>query len=271
MSDQPRINELLEAYRPGIDDLADDAWEPLRAALADDGEMQRRAQTIQRHNQAVSTAMHDVAVPAGLAERLLASLPDGESTNVLSTAPPETSEPVSLPSAPAAAGRFARRAWAAAIIGTAAVVALAIGIWPKGPSDTGNVTADELARMVIAWENDESSAASGRDCSAQGLSSYPVDEKDVTAPAVRVVGPMSQDNLYRVVYDLSSSSGKKARLHVAYTGRAFGVPSAPSARLRGLTGPRNGIAWQRGDYLYVVVVDSQVAAPEEFVRIREFT
>lgn len=271
MSDQPRIDELLEAYRPGIDDLADDAWEPLRAALADDAQIQRRAQAIQRHDQVVSTAMHEVTVPAGLAERLLASLPESEPTNVLSPVPAQTSEPVHLPPVAATSRKSARRAWIAAAVGTAAVVALSFWLWPRGPSDSGAVTADELAQMVVGWENDGLLASGWRSTPAQGLSSYPINLGDLTSSPLGVIGPKSRDGLYLVVYDLPSTSGKKARLYVAYTGRTFAVPGTPSSLLRGLTGHRQAIAWQREKFLYVVVFNAEEASPREFVQIRDIT
>lgn len=272
MNDQPRINELLEAYRPGIDDLAEDAWQPLRAALAEDAEVQRRAEAIQRHDQVVSAAMQDVAVPAGLAERLLASLPEVESTNVLQATPPQVSDPVHLPSVAPASTRLGRRAWATAFVGAAiAVVALAVVLWPRGPSDTGHVTADQLSQMVMAWENDDSLASGWRSTPAAGLASYPIGSGDLTSSPLGVIGPKSRDDLYLAVYELSSPSGKKGRLYVAYTGRKFAVPGTPGSLLRGLTGLRQGIAWQRDEFLYVVVFNSEEASAREFVQIRDIT
>lgn len=272
MSDQPRINELLEAYRPGVDNLADDAWESLRAPLADDPEVKGRARAIQGHDQVIRTAMQTIVVPAGLAERLLASLPEDGSTNAVSAAPVQTPEPVSLPPVPAATGRFGRRAWAVGVIGAAAAaVVLAVGLWPNWPRDEGHVTADELAQMVVAWENDDALASTWRDTSAQGLSSYPIAPGDLKSPPLRVSAARSRDDLSLVAYDLRSSSGQAARLYVAYTGRTFAVPGIPGSLLRGLTGHRQGVAWQRGEYLYVVVFSAEEAAPGDFVQIRDIT
>jgi hypothetical protein len=272
MSDQPRINELLEAYRPGVDHLGDDAWELLRARLTEDPEMKDRAQAIQKHDRVIRTAMQAVAVPAGLAERLLASLPEVESRSAVSAEPAQALEPVNLPPVPAAAGRFGRRAWAIGMVGTAAAaVLLALGLWPRGPRDEGHVTADELARMVVAWENDDALASGWRDTSAQGLSSYPIALGDLKSPPLRVSAARSRDDLSLVAYDLRSSRGPAARLYVAYTGRTFAVPAIPGSLLRGLTGLRQGVAWQRGEYLYVVVFSSEEAAAGDFVQIRDVT
>jgi len=273
MNDQPRIDELLEAYRPKVDDLADDAWQPLRAPLASDPEVQRRAEAIQHHDRVVRNAMHDVSIPAGLAERLLASLPDSESNDLLSAAPAIASEAVSLPPRLAAAARFGRRAWIAAVIGAAAVVGLMTAFWRNGPTDSGLASTEDLAGMVAAWESDPALVSGGtwRTLSGgQGLSSYPIGPSDLRVPATRVIGPVQRNGgLLLVVYDLPGPGGKTARLYVAHTNRTFGVPGTPQSILR-LTGQRGGIAWQRGEYLYVVVVDSP-DRPQEFVQVREIT
>jgi hypothetical protein len=282
MNDEPRINELLEAYRPQVDDLADDAWQTLRAPLigesevreseVSESEVQRRAESIRRRDQIIRSAMHDVPIPAGLAERLLASLPGGDPANLLSTAPAMSSEAVSLPPQPAT--RVGRRAWAAAAIGVAAVVALTIGLWPKLPTDGGQVSAEELAGMVAGWENDPALGSEGAwsVLSGQGLSSHRINPSDLRVPATRVIGPVPRnDGLLLAVYELAGPGGKTARLYVARTNRTFGVPSVPQSLLHGLTGQRRGIAWQRNQYLYVIVVDSQAASPQEFVQLREIT
>jgi hypothetical protein len=279
MNDEPRINELLEAYRPQVDDLADDAWQPLRAPLigeseVSDPELQRRAESIHRRDQVIRSAMHDVPIPAGLAERLLASLPEGNPADLLSSAPVISSEAVTSPRQPDAPTRLGRRAWAAAVIGIAAIVALIIGLWPKLPTDGGPGSAEELAGMVTGWENDPALGSDGAwsVLSGQSLSSYPIVPSDLQVPATRVIGPVQRnDGLLLAVYELAGPDGKTARLYVARTNRTFGVPGVPQSLLHGLTGQRRGIAWQRNQHLYVVVVDSQAASPQEFVQLREIT
>jgi hypothetical protein len=273
MDDKPGINDLLEAYRPKVDNLADDAWQSLRAPLASDPQVQRRAESIQHRDRVVHTAMHDVPIPAGLAERLLVSLPESEPADFLSTAPASASEAVNLPLRPAASTRFGRRAWAAAVVGAAAIVALAIGFWRNGPTDSGPVSAEDLAGMVTAWENDPTLASGGtwKKLSGQSLPSYPIEPSDLQVTATRAIGPVQRDGLLLVVYDLAAPGGKTARLYVARTNRTFDVPTTPQSFLRSLTGSLRGIAWQRDQHLYVVVVDSPDSDLREFVRLREIT
>lgn len=270
MNDQPQIDDLLEAYRPGVDDLGDDAWEPLRASLADDLDVQRRAEMIQWHDRVVRDAMHDTPVPAGLAERLLANLPQDDQANILSSAPASASEPVSLPPPPAST-KVGRRLWGAAFIGTVSLVVLAAAftLWPFGPTDPhGDGTPEDVARLAAEWEIDAQLASGGlwRLLTAdQGLSSYPIDSANVLVPATGVIGPVQREGRLLVAYQLTAASGQTARLYVARTNRQFKLPATPTA-LRGLTGLRSGVAWQRGEYLYVVVVDSR-EWPDEFVRM----
>jgi hypothetical protein len=279
MSDQPRINDMLEAFRPEVDDLQAEAWQPLRAALASDPEAQRRAEVIQRHDRAVRAAMHEAPVPAGLAERLLASLPEGEAADVLSATPPPAAS-VGLPPRPATAPDLGRRAWfaAAAVMSAAALVALVIGIWPNGPTDLiGEVGQEELARMVAGWENDAGFAPSGawqEVSSPQGLWSHQIDLSDLqeNVSPRHAIGPMLRDKRNVVVYELVTASGQTARLYVVHTRSTFAVPATPTpSLLRGLTGGRRGIAWQRGQYLYVAVIDAPDASPEQFLHIRQVT
>jgi hypothetical protein len=128
--------------------------------------------------------------------------------------------------------------------------------------------------MVAAWEGD-ASLAGGEQWQAlpdaAGLSSHPIQSNDLAAGAKRFMGPVRRDGgLLVVAYELVAVNGKTARLYVAHTNRQFAVPATPTP-LAGLTGARSGFAWQRGEYLYVVIVDPREARPSEFVRVRDYT
>lgn len=271
MNRDPRISALLESFRPGVDDLADPAWDELRAPLASQPELQRQAEGIQKKDEVIRSAMHDVPVPAGLAERLLASLAK-EPANTVQTEEAPAAEPVSLPTPPAAQSRFSRRTWFSGSIAVAAAMALAIVLWPKGPTDSGTGTEEDVVQLVAAWERDAWLAGQEWEpvSSAAGLSSHPIDSSDIAAQVDRVMGPVSRNEGHTVaVYKLVADSGQTARLYVARTNRKFAVPASPQTTLPGLTGSRRGVAWQRGQHLYVVIFDRQQATESEFVRLRE--
>jgi hypothetical protein len=84
---------------------------------------------------------------------------------------------------------------------------------------------------------------------------------------MRSIGPIWRNGRRLAVYDLVGTTGT-ARLYVAHTGSTFAVPRTPQSLLRGLTGQREAIAWQRDGYLYVVVVDRPARA-RDFVRVRD--
>ena len=65
-----RILEAIEACRPGIDNLADADFAHLATAIAADPELEDLYERLQAVDTRVAAAMHDVAVPEGLARRL---------------------------------------------------------------------------------------------------------------------------------------------------------------------------------------------------------
>ena len=68
------ILEAMESCRPGSDDLFDPALAPLVEVLTLDPDLADRFQRQQQADAAVASAFRDVAVPDGLAERLLGRL-----------------------------------------------------------------------------------------------------------------------------------------------------------------------------------------------------
>lgn len=285
MNRDPRINAMLESFRPGVDDLADPVWAELRAPLVSQPELQRQAEAIQKKDDVIRSAMHDVAVPAGLAERLLANLSKGPAAATTEEAPANEApaeeapvvEPVSLPAAQAAptrsseGARFSRRAWFSGSIAAAAAIALAVVLWPKGPTDSGAGTEEDVVQLVAAWESD--TTLTGQEweplSNATGLSSHPIHAGDLMAQVRGVMGPVTRGEGHTVaVYELVGAGGQTARLYVAHTNRKFAVPSSPQSPLPGLTGARGGVAWQRGQYLYVAIFK---AGDSGFVRMRDFT
>ena len=72
-----RLLEMLEACRPGHDDLAQPELQPLADELTRDERLQTAWARSQRHDAEIARAMLDVATPAGLLDRLLATLEAG--------------------------------------------------------------------------------------------------------------------------------------------------------------------------------------------------
>jgi hypothetical protein len=269
-SDDLPMADLLESFRPGVDDLAAETWEKLRAPLATDATCQQRAKSIQRRDQVIHAAMHDVPIPADLAERLLAGLPLSSEKDVLSVEPPAGNDNVPSPTPLAQRSRVGRRTWIVGMVCglSLAITAVVFMFRPARPTDSGEVATDDLARIVVDWESNPAlgSSNSWYPVPSSGmLTSHPIAASDLAAPAPLAIGPIWLDGRQVVVYQLTRGPAT-ARLYVAWTGSTFSVPRIPQMQL-GVTAQRDAIAWQRGEYLYVVVVSGGLRA-KDFVQVR---
>jgi hypothetical protein len=277
MNDDRTIHELLEAFRPGVDNLAEENWSKLRESLAADAELQQRASALRQSDHVVRTAMHDVPVPAGLAERLLANLTAKPTDELLTSAPSLFEQAiVELPAQPVSASRVGRRTWGAlTALATLAVVSTVIFLaWNARPHDSGDGTIEQLVERVEAWEADPafSENANWKPLPDHvALASSPIQVDDLASTLQSVAGPVRRKGLLVAAYQLTNGRGQSARLYVAHTGKAFALGPTPSMPLPTLTGTRQAAAWQRGEYLYVVVTHSGEARPEDFVRRRKYT
>ena len=71
---EPPLADVLEACRPDRGDLEDPHFAPLADRLASDPELEERLRQMQHVDAVLGAAFHDVPVPDGLQERLLARL-----------------------------------------------------------------------------------------------------------------------------------------------------------------------------------------------------
>ena len=72
--DEKTIHRLIDACRPGSEDLADDAMEELNNELNTDAGIREIYQKTQANDDAIRTALHQVDVPDDLASRLMERL-----------------------------------------------------------------------------------------------------------------------------------------------------------------------------------------------------
>jgi len=260
MNHAPRIYELIEALRPGIDDLDSETWTELRAALAEDPELQDRLRLVQQQDGVVRTAMHEVAVPADLAQRLLVRLAEQNARSDVLTAAPEPSatETVALPAGEPAQepmkARFSRRSLAYLAAGALVLVAVTVAIWPRADRDESFASEEELRSLVQGLKNDPrlrdaKSWADSRD--GMGLKSHPLD-KDIRVSVKRWQKLSTKAAPSAAVYELVRKDGKTARLFVVNTTQTYGLRGTPFARLS-VSGAREAGAWHRGGMLYVLI------------------
>lgn len=271
MNHAPHIYEQLEAFRPGIDDLDEDMWSDLRAALQQDHSLQERMGRIQASDRSIRSALHEVAVPGDLSQRLLERIStQTASLEAISSQPATGNEPVTLPARgqehahwPFARRRFAFAGGAVALVG---LLAIAAGLWPPDAPKDQLASREELNAYVENWHR------APELLSAEGWSkSFGNVEKTHPPDSAITVRPAQWRRLSAnaapaaVVYQLSAK-GATAHLFVVRTQRRFSVPALPMIKWS-LTGSHRAGAWQRGDLLYVLVVDEgDRAVLEDFVR-----
>jgi hypothetical protein len=143
------LRKLMNCCRPGLRDLTEEEARALVEALEQDPVLRGEWQAMQSWDAAIGRVFHDVPVPAGLADRLLAAVATGGGL--------PGQEAVSVPPGSVGAAQLAEktrspwRAWptglAAGLLVTSAIVMLAL--WLAAWRD--NLTAAQVAEASGAW------------------------------------------------------------------------------------------------------------------------
>ena len=239
---KPTLRELIDACRPGQHDpqraeLAADLA-PLAREVERQPEVAEALQRSERFDRNVRSALDDVPLPAGLAERLLAKCEAAVVTPVV----PEVIT--------AAGAKSSRRRFLAQLSIAASLLILSLAAFPAYTflSHRQPVLTEELAHTAVTWFDNCGPGASWSKVDATIVAQYPLD------PGLRY-RPLSyrQVNPNTVAYNLSTG-GKRAILFVH-------LPSRPHPTLNkfpyGALPASGGIslgAWQRGDVVYVIGV-----------------
>lgn len=256
MTTNPSLRELIDACRP-------DQHDPQRAELAADlaplaRELENNADAAaalkrsERFDRNVRSALDDVPLPAGFADRLLAKCEAAVVTPAQTT--PEGPVRQTSP----------RRLFLAQLSIAASLLILALAAYPAAKyvwQARQPVTADELAQTAVTWFDDCGPGAKWTPVDPAILAQYPLDPALRFRPLVyRRVNPTT------VAYNLSHG-GKRALVFVH-------LPSRPHPSLNkypyGVLPASGGISlggWQRGEVVYVIgVTGSDRPRPvDEFV------
>ena len=150
------LHELIDACRPGHEDIDQPDFSELARELSQDPKLQQQFDRSQKLDSAIRTTFQDVTPPAGLAERL---------HEALESAPPSTE--VDLHTTPGAgksvesASRGSRRSWLWGATGVSlAAVAVAVTIWlGMIPPVTVFESDREIAENVDRWNTGLDEAA----------------------------------------------------------------------------------------------------------------
>lgn len=255
----------LDACRPGSRDLHSPELAEVAAYLQNNREARQAYHRLQQLDAELTVAFHDVAVPADLGQRILATLRANEaSTGALQQSPvadvhtnhasAEPMAPVALASNPV--GNQSRRRWIAGIAAVAAsllVVGALSGYLPFGASHVG----DEPATMVEAWYSSLSETW-------QPVSAAP---RRFAVPAGVAATPRGCQLLERDVwaYKLAAPGSRKALLIVAKL-TIPGLPNLPPAKPQSSTGGRSLGMWQAKGLVYFLVVEGDDRFYRTFVK-----
>jgi hypothetical protein len=236
------IQEAIDACRPSSHDLELPEMAPLREQLAHDSHLQELLERVQHWDAKIGDAFHDVDIPQGLAERILANVIPAESIPV-NTIPSRMDVPQAGPSGKS----DPRRRWlrAGAAMAASLLVCLCVAFYILGRHEP---TPDELLEMAGQWAH---RVAPGWQVSGNVSSQYPI-----TGVIVRPRGWQRVPDILGaggVAYALSADSEPPAILFVVKT-RVADLPFAPPAKPQSTTGGQAIAAWQSGPLVYVLVI-----------------
>lgn len=245
--------QRIDACRTGSEDFDDPGL-----ALAKELENQEARELydrVQAMDRALGEAVHEVPVPAGLSERLLAHL---AATQIVDAAVQEPTP--SLPGKTTLA--VSRRRWPrwAAGLTVAASVALVVTAFYLRPT---RLTEQHVAREPVLQFYNQEQRSAGNNLPAGLPFSRHVNLWPGTTWRT-VVGFLNRSGLDGVAYELLYN-GTEATLY-AMPVQAAGLPNSPPQKIGPVTGNRAVAAWQEGPTLYVLVVQGGERAYQSFVK-----
>jgi len=255
MSQLDQLREQIDACRPGSGDLALPQLAELAQTIEQDQSVADELARSQQFDSAVAGAMHDVPVPAGLLERLLAATSEAAEGVPASPAPDATA--VSLP-VDRQRGRILRRSL---LTGASAALVLALGFGLYlGLRPPRVVKEPELGGAVDSW------LAQLQPSRWQPLADGKYPPGYTSDPSVKAFARQWQPLNFSqngwsasvAAIDLAPVGRPRAVLFVIRSSAKFQVPPLPGTT-SGLT-PSKGMkatAWQRtsSSVLYVLAVE----------------
>ena len=278
MNSKEPIRELIDACRPGSDDLRLPEMEELAELVDRDPSVAALLGRSQRFDQAIAAAMGAGDVPEGLEARLLAAVADaGASAGDDASNASENHETAGQVEA-AGRERAARRRWlwaaslaaAAAVIG---VVAGGIGWWLPRPSlertriaDAADRWLDQLIVSEGVWGKDVENRVLAAYPASSFLKSKPSAWRRFEADVLQGSDSLALDR-NAVVYDLRGNVGElRTMLFVVRTSVAVEAPDiAPRTPTRVTGGWSIGV-WREGDLVYVLAVEGDEDRYRTFVK-----
>lgn len=263
------IRELMDSCRPQGDDLSQPEMQPLAELVSTDATVARQLDRSRRLDRAIAGAVHDVPIPAGLEQRLLAAVANSQMDSPPGHSEPSGDPPVSAGLSPealqslAVAGAVAelvtprhkpvfgaRRLWAA-LAACAAVLALILVPLAVNRQRDREVGYQELVSSALNWLPLDD----GWSSDDKIWTSYPLPRQ---LPATRLDRrqqvQLADFNLTAYCYDVVLQGGSSARIFVFDKPRGFALPAAPPVKPM-FTQGKCVAAWTSGGLAYVMVLD----------------
>lgn len=256
----PEILEAIEVFRPGEAGQEDLALQALIEVARTDPNLAEHLVRIQRWDRRCAEAMREVAVPPGLAPRIIELLKRNEVSPPVRESASDSQDGKIDREAPASRDVLAstprmRRRWRWGVPAGAAIVAAALAIFMFLVQDHRWSGPDELCRTAInLFDVPEPEAGGGLLVSQTAPpEAYPYSPHLLSVPNTRWRSIERFGGHRAVAYDLPLRGDSRATLYVL-RGSAKGLPAAPPIQSQLQTRNLSAAAWQSGDLVYVLVV-----------------
>ncbi|HRX77929.1 MAG TPA: hypothetical protein P5307_02645 [Pirellulaceae bacterium] len=243
MKSEP-LHDMIDACRPGHDDLDQPEFSELAQALSEDSKLQRVFARSQEFDTTLRTTFQAVAPPPGFAERLLASLDQFE----------EEPAVADVETAVEPAKRTSRR-WFTVRAGMAslATVAAVVSIWFAMPQQKSTPSDRAVAERVDRWNEDFDEADWQRIADVSSPQDFPAWKPLELRSDDRWQWVLKQRTL---CYDLNMTpqeNGEIVRLFVSKPTSTEVFPPSPPAGYPSPNGWHVG-AWQANGRVYYLAV-----------------
>ncbi|MEO8494863.1 MAG: hypothetical protein ABI614_07315, partial [Planctomycetota bacterium] len=250
-------HELIDACRPGHEDVDQPEFSALAQELAKDPKLQRLFDRSQELDAAIRTTFQSVTPPPGLAERLLEAIENAVSADVEAT--PAVMEPAGqvTPVKRASRRSFAIRAGIASL----SAVAAAIAIWFAMPQPVSAPSDREIAEDVDQWN------AELKEANWQAIANIPSQDFPTWQHLKFGNGDRWQwVSKQRIAcYDFAIKEGK-LRLFVMKPAASVALPASPPVGYPSPDGWHVG-AWQANGRVYYLAVSANGDSKRLYSRV----
>jgi hypothetical protein len=264
-----RICDALESCRPGSNDLYAPDLAEIAGQVAENPQWEEVYERIQNSDLKISAAFHDVEVPVGLEQRLVASLKLSQAEDAISAALKSDTD-IETPSdafaTPSAKKyRAVSRRWLITACGILTVTAALFLVVFLGMNNGGGYTEQTVLNEAIDIFNADLHAAPGRLLvQAPAPREFPLSKAIWSFGGIRWRTVKNFIGCEGVAYDLPAQGGRATLYVVDRTISGLGIQPVEKPSN---TGGRCVAAWQEGGLLYVLVVQGNQKSYKEYLNL----